>query len=399
MADGLKVEIAFASNPGAAVPTYTDVSAYVRSLTTRRGRQHELDRTDSGTATLTLLNSDGRFDPTNGASPYSPNVLPMRRLRVTYEYSATVYPIFSGFIESWPQTWVGNNVGFVTLTAADGFKPLGLKTLNASYPAERSDQRITRILDDIGWSTADRSLTTGISVLTSATLENVNALQHAQTVTLTENGRFFISASGGAYFQDRHVPYNSTISNATFGDVSTEQSYQSNLLVSYDDTQIYNDVRVTREGGVEQVAADTASSQLFYFPRTLVRSGLLSPDDNEMAAAATYLLTNYKDPSIRIESIEVVPGHDPTNLYPATLARELGDMITVKRRPPAGNTITQQSFIEGIEWNFAVNTLTKLVWRLSAVGIGFTLRSPIILDNTTAGLMPDANGTTGFLVY
>lgn len=400
-ANGLVVEIAFATNPGSPAPTWVDVSAYVRTASTRRGRQHELDRTDSGTATLTLLNSDGRFDPTNAAGPYYPNVLPMRRIRISYSYSSILYPIFSGFIESWPQTWAGNNVGFVTITASDGLKVLGLKSIDNSYPAERSDQRIGRVLDDAGWSTADRSLSTGISSLTSATLANTNALAHAQQVELTENGRFFISASGGAFFQDRHTPFNSTASLSTFGDIGTtaELSYED-IVVAYDDARIYNDVHVTRDGGIEQNAADTATSQARYFPRSLVRTGLLVPDDNETAAAAVYLLSNYKDPALRMESIEIVPGSDPANLYPAVLARELGDRVMIKRRPPAGNTISQQSFIEGIEWNFAVATLPKLVWRLAAVGIGYGVGSPIIVGHATAGRLTSGTGqTTGVLVY
>ena len=39
----LTVEIAFDSNPLDTSQTYTDVSAYVRSFSTIRGRQHALD--------------------------------------------------------------------------------------------------------------------------------------------------------------------------------------------------------------------------------------------------------------------------------------------------------------------------------------------------------------------
>lgn len=395
MASELLVEVAFATNPGNPVPVWTDITAYVRSASIRRGRQHELDQQQAGTATLTLANSDGRFDPTNAGSPYSPNVLPMRRIRVSGIYSATTYPIFSGFIESWPQTWVGNNVGTVTITATDGFKVLGLKALNASYAAERSDVRVANVLNDIGWSTADRLLSTGISMLTSATLENVNALAHIQAVTLTENGRAFISASGGFFFQDRHTPFSSTANNATFGDNSTEFGY-TGIVVSYDESQIYNEVRCAVVGGTDQVKSDTATSQLRYFARTLTRQGMLTPDSNEANAAATFLLAQYKDPALRIESIEIQPDTDPANLYPQVYDRELGDRVLVKRRPPAGNTISQSSFIEGVEFTFAVGTLTKVVWRLSAVGIGYGVGTPIKLDTVTAEV---ETASAGVLVY
>ena len=397
MAAELLVEVAFATNPGNPVPVWTDISAYVRSASIRRGRQHELDQQQAGTATLTLTNSDGRFDPTNAGSPYSPNVLPMRKLRISGIYSATTYRLFTGFIEAWPQTWVGNNVGTVTITATDGFKVLGLKTLNASYEVERTDQRVADILFDIGWSSADRLISSGMSMVTSATLENVNALAHIQQAVLTENGRGFIAGDGAFVFQDRHAPFSSTANNATFGDNATEFGY-TGIVVSYDDAQIYNEIRCAVVGGAEQVAADTATSQLRYFARTLTRSGLLTPDSNEAQAAANFLLAQYKDPALRIESIEIQPDTDPANLYPQVYDRELGDRVLVNRRPAAGNTISQQSFIEGIELNFAVGTLTKAIWRLSAVGIGYSVGSPIKLDTGSAQLV-DAAGTSGVLVY
>lgn len=392
----IAVEIAFSTEPGSVTPSWTDVTAYVRSCSIRRGRQHELDQMQAGTCTLMLLNTDGRFDPTNTAGPYYPNVLPMRRIRVTGNYNSVGYPLFSGFVESWPMSWEGNLFGTVSVTASDGFKVLGLKMLNNSYPSERSDLRVGRVLDDAGWSTAARSLSQGISALSSGTLANANALAHLQTVMLTENGRFFISASGGAWFQSRHDPYNSTVSNATFGDTSSELSY-TGIVINYDDTQIWNEVRVAGNSGIDQVQTDTATSQLHYFARTLTRTGLLIDDDNEASAAAGFLLAQYKDPVLRIESIEMEPATDSSgSLYVQGFGREIGDRVTVNRRPPGGSTISQQSFIEGAEFDFAIGTLSKIRWRLSAVGAGYSLGNIIYLDQPSGKV---ETAQSGVLVY
>jgi hypothetical protein len=76
------VEIAFGSAPLAGTYSWTDVTAYVKEFSTKRGRDYELDQIQAGTATFTLDNADGRFTPGRAASPYFPNVIPRRRVRI-----------------------------------------------------------------------------------------------------------------------------------------------------------------------------------------------------------------------------------------------------------------------------------------------------------------------------
>ena len=120
----LKVEIAFESDPYAATPVWTDVTVYVRGeVSIKRGRNVELGSNEAGTAAFVLENLDGRFDPLNTVSPYAPYVLPYRQVRITGSDGTTVYPIFRGFVERFPQTWAqGGNYGTVNVTAVDGFK-------------------------------------------------------------------------------------------------------------------------------------------------------------------------------------------------------------------------------------------------------------------------------------
>ncbi|MDP8928677.1 MAG: hypothetical protein M3O70_08915 [Actinomycetota bacterium] len=140
------VEIDFANGPGAALSAavWTDVTQWVRSVRTFRGKQQERDdHFQAGTATIVLDNTDGRFDPNNTASPYAPNVLPMRRIRVRAEanfytdtysdtYEGVAAPVFVGYIREWPQQWNGPNNAFVTVTAVDGFAILTNRDLPES---------------------------------------------------------------------------------------------------------------------------------------------------------------------------------------------------------------------------------------------------------------------------
>ncbi|MGV9815470.1 LamG-like jellyroll fold domain-containing protein [Streptomyces cellulosae] len=57
------VEVAFDGGPFSSSYSWTDISDYVKGFSVRRGRNNELDRIESGTLSLTLDNSDGRFTP------------------------------------------------------------------------------------------------------------------------------------------------------------------------------------------------------------------------------------------------------------------------------------------------------------------------------------------------
>lgn len=138
----LKVAVAFGVDP-LAVPApadWTEISAYMRGASIRRGRQHELARTEAGTATIRLRNTDRRFDATNTASPYAPNVIPMRRVRVQALHQGTTYDLFQGYIEDWGLRWPPRAIkdtgdAEAVVSCVDAFKLLQLFELSA-YSAE-----------------------------------------------------------------------------------------------------------------------------------------------------------------------------------------------------------------------------------------------------------------------
>jgi hypothetical protein len=128
------VEIAFTTTPFAdpATLTWTDVSNYVESWSTKRGRADEQSQMQAGTATVSLQNTDGRFDPDNGSSPYSPNLLPGVPVRISTTFSGTTYYLFWGFIESWEQHY-DKMTPIVVVTASDGLKAVLSYSLGRGY--------------------------------------------------------------------------------------------------------------------------------------------------------------------------------------------------------------------------------------------------------------------------
>jgi hypothetical protein len=59
-------------------PSWVDLSARCWSLSCDRGKQYELDETQAGVGGIVFADQDETLNPTNGSSPYSPNVLPYR---------------------------------------------------------------------------------------------------------------------------------------------------------------------------------------------------------------------------------------------------------------------------------------------------------------------------------
>ncbi len=130
----VQVEISFVSAPYTVSPTWVDVTDYVREVTVRRGRSDEFQEFEAGTATITLDNRDRRFDPLNTSSPYSPNVVPRRGIRITalntIGGTTTSFRMFRGFVEGWPVSIT--DAGFdstVTIECVDIMGLLGQEEL------------------------------------------------------------------------------------------------------------------------------------------------------------------------------------------------------------------------------------------------------------------------------
>lgn len=370
------VEVAFSTNPG-ATPVWVNISDYVVALSIRRGRQHELDRDEAGTLSLLLRNDDGRFNPNNASGPYYPNIYPMRQVRVYADYGKTIvgnpivrYQLFRGFIEGWPQTYQGELLSTVEVTAVDGFKVLSLTEVSGSFAEELSSTRVDNVLNVVGWPAADRSIATGRSLIQAVALEAVGAKEHLDTVVASENGRLFIAADGTLTFHSRHTaaatPYDTVqVALAESG----SYRYLEGLVFSFDDANIYNNIHMTREGGEEQEVND-ATSVARYYTRSRRATGLLVTTDNEAYAAGEFLLARYKAPTLRPLSVEISPEAGGGSMWPYVLNLDLGQRVSITRTPPGSAAITQQAFIEGIEHQVPPGVKGwRTTWTLSPIGV------------------------------
>jgi len=372
----LEFSCAFGQNPFAALSTltWTDITADVRidplvsgtPISITRGRQSELGRVEAGSISLTLDNSSRNYDPEYTSSPYYPNVRPMTRCRLRARWPAggTWFTLFTGYVSAWTPQYPGGQVAVVRVAASDAFNALARATV--SYlSTEYINHAIGTILTLIGWPAADTFLENAQSQVPTGPYLNQNPLQLIQSLTEAENGLFYVQGDGVLHFQDRHWRIRNATSWGTFGNGVGELPYIDASL-SYDETLIYNDVRVQRIGGALQEAIDTAS-QASYGPRLLPKSGILLGSDLEALGLAQWLLLRYSTPTLRMPQIALNGDLAPTTLWPQLLGRDISDKITAIVRPVGGGTITKTARIEAMQHTIGLDAW-RTTWQLSMAG-------------------------------
>ena len=366
---------------------WTDITSYIINADSQRPSTREqgpLISYQAGTLSVTLDNSDGRFDPDNPASPYVVNGQGLRamipvRLRATYGPNGTGYGLWQGYADGWEPSDVTYEGGYaeLTLNATDGFKVLGGITLAAAPTpvgdGEDTGARIRRILTAAGWYSGHRNIATGDTTL-QGTVFGDTALNLIQIAVDSEIGEFWQDGSGYAVFRNRQAILADTRSNtpqATFGDLpgavhgsATELAYAVVGRAS-DDTTLANDVQITRVGGTLQEVKNNASITTYLFPRTYARSDIIVTDDETALLYAQWVLYVSKSGEDRFETLTIDPLADTTDLFPQVLGREIGDRITIWHRPANVAAFSRDCFIRGIEHQIdAVNFTWSTIWTL-----------------------------------
>jgi hypothetical protein len=247
--------------------------------------------------------------------------------------------------------------------------------LGMSMPAQYSGARVNALADVVGFPAGLRSIDTGQSHL-QAELANqalTKALAYLQLIEQSEQGLLFIGAQGQLNFWDRlHLTRNAT-SLATFGDGGgSEIPYNvGGVKLNFDRTELFNEIPVSRVGGVLQVAADAASVTAFTERTMPSMTGLLIDSDAAAFALASSVLAQVKNPQFRVGDLELNPNAD-SRLWPQVLGREIGDCVTVNKHlvPGGGAAIGLLCRIEGIEHEINPPTGWKTIWHLSLAGVG-----------------------------
>lgn len=321
-------------------------------------------RYDAATADIVLHDPEREFDPENLDGPYVSagvsQVEAMVRVRLRAVWDSTSYPLFYGYADDFEPDYQGNEWTYVTLTATDPTKVFAAFDRGASVSAgagEDSGARVTRILDAAGWPDDDRLIAVGDTTLQATTLDG-NALSELQLVQDTELGQFYFDRTGRAVFWNRHAINTETRSNtsqAEFGDggyTATSEIPYADVKPSKRDDSLVNQLSITRAGGAEQNVEDSGSIAR-YLTHSYQRSDLLMETDAVALLWANFVLFQFSAPSYRFASLDFnTPSPQLEAVFwPAVLGREIGDRITVTRRPKGGgDPIVKDCLVRGIDF-------------------------------------------------
>ena len=408
-----------------------DVTAYVRSVSIRRGRSRELDRFSTGTASVTFNNEDRRFDPLFSAGPYFGQIRPRLRVSVVRDEIS----LFDGLIEDWNLDYDLSGKSDASISCVDGLALLAQTALdeftNAQQtPAERIASVITR--PEVAYAGAT-DFDPGFNIMQGDTVAaNTDTLGYLDKVVATDLGRLFVDGAGVLRYRDRtsgitsspqvvfasetdpYVQQLSTLSGASLwfdaasplplrvdADAKAQLILQdavlwfdasdpdfvapvvpfSEVAVELGSEFLFNRIQITRAGGVVQIAVDDASVST-YGVRTYSADGLLFLGDAETLEFADFLSTLYSQPNVRVAGHTVLLHGLDTSTRRYMQRLEIGDVVrTVWAPNNVGQAFDSLSLVEGIEHSIGVDTHTLKVQLTPFAAEGF------ILDDLNRGLL------------
>lgn len=379
----LTVEIGFGDlvSPLSGV-TWTDVTEYVSSLGTRRGRDDELQQFQTGTASVTLDNRDGRFDPANTSSPYAPYVAPMRPIRIKANvpaggsYAAATYVLFTGYIEAWNPTWPSTWAETVQIDCVDGFGVYSVVATSASYSASSAYDRVLDLVGSgsLGGQT-ERAYSGWTVQIAAKTYDREAMLSAIQDCAVAEAGQFFMGVDGDLVLENRYWRSSiATTSTLTDNPAADDELEYEAVALAYGVNYLYNDVEITDEGSNVGTATNTASSDL-YLPRAYSGNVVLN-SATATQTLAEFIANRYAEPRLRATSVELRPApmasSESTPWHAALSCADISKRVSLVGDRPGG-AFSQDSFVEGVQHDIDASGEWRISLALSPASVSVGL--------------------------
>lgn len=344
---------------GTTVTNWTALATNdVRSVSIRRGRTREDQAVQPGALILTLDNRSGTYDPDNASSSYTWNGFTILTaglaIRVKATYAATAYIIYTGYLENIDSDMTLDPVAIFYCT--DALAILSRRTASITAPQETTALRVNRVLDAIGWSASDRSLTSSRTLVASTVTDTALAL--SEVASTSEFGRLFASRDNKIVLQ----PYESLFTNpfrVTLSDSRAAATIEYDNIVSNPGSKyLINTVAITDGTGAVTTATNTESLARYgTYQRSVTTQ--LAPAVSSPSALAQLIADKNALPATRIDSIDFSVVGMGSAVWPQFLQSEVGDNVTVERTSVDGRARVFTSLIEALN-----HDITPSDWRV-----------------------------------
>lgn len=401
-----------------------DVTAYVQSISTRRGRSRSIAHATAGTANIILRNEDRRFDPEYAAGPYYGSLLLKGAIAIYGTVGGVDYQIYEGTIAAWNTSYEGPNSSTVSVSCVDGLEQLSMTSLKnltdgsgnkpPTFSSTLSGARVTAILDtfvatgDGGagasapiWPSGStyRDIATGNGTMQAK--ETVgNAWQELQIVANSEMSQgTFVSRTGKFIYKGRLTPVGGP--TIVFSDDGSDIPYVSvNMIMDLE--LVFNMISLQRYdadgslGGVPTTSADSTSIAQ-YGHREFSRTGMLNMENVSGAAEiqniADYLKQQFKDQDVRFDRLVVAPNAISAAQQKTMLEMEVSTGIEVQRTPKVNGTSSAQISRDMVVDNVSHRIEPGNVWTTI---LGLSPYNELVSDFMTINTGEVDTGTIGF---
>jgi hypothetical protein len=336
-------------------PTWNDVTERCMSVSVERGRRRWTERIGASSCTVTVDNDDGWIDwDTNavGQTEVRPGT-PIRVRAATTD--GKTHDLWRGWIENIDDTYQPYVNPVASLTCQDGMAQISHVDLPERTPegaGERSDQRVTRILDNSDWPTQWRVLETGQVTMQATNL----ARQMSDELGITadsEGGIVYSGTDGNVYLRNRDwlrlAAYATTV-QATIGDGGTVCGSEYRVVRSADD--IRNDVQLARAGGTVQRVVDQDSISL-YRRRTYGRNDLICETDAQVILLAQRLLGSRAQATTRLTDVTIPVVDQPSMDFVTSV--DYGWRLVVNWSDTSGHAWSRTVHVMGVQHSITPN--------------------------------------------
>lgn len=249
---------------------------------------------DDSTAKLTLINTDGRFNPSNSASPLYGDIKPFRKVKIEADYNETIITLWTGYLDLPTIAWtpMGEYAGKYMLS----FLCVGMKQIfdqiRLNFPLITNtwaDNLITAVFTQGGFSSLPTDFEAGTTRFALYGDNGADMWRVIQDAAEGERGWFWMDRDGTFRFWNRHHKIVTIDVFATL-DSSTEQQYGLTGVEYRYGEDIANSVRVSitpRRTDVSQTLWELDAPMTIQPSTTEIIEVRLRKADGQFVAAAS----------------------------------------------------------------------------------------------------------------